>query len=272
MPRFSTRDTARGRSVDLSEKRRGRRRRKRPLSVLVIPLRPWDDWLWNSLKKKEWITYQQTNEWLTDTAFYTNVWMYLKKGVIFGFSSRCSTKKTSRLIYFQQTSLFRILEALWAPTRVKSSFGSTEDLPCWSYEKKNIRFGFSMSKTQILTPMLIYFRPLSFFRILEALWAPTCVKVSFGSTEHLPCWSYVEKNIRFGFSMYKTQILTPMLIYFRPLSFFTPRGAVTGHRGGESAGSPPGLLNIPTNCILTKDGTFFRIWSLPLIFVAKPPH
>ena len=179
---------------------------------------------------------------------------------------------TSRLIYFQQTSLFRILEALWAPTRVKSSFGSTEHLPCWSYEKNNIRFGFSMSKTQILTPMLIYFQQTSFFRILEALWAPTRMKTSFGSTEHLPCWSYEKNNIRFGFSMSKTQILTPMLIYFRPLSFFTPRGALTGPRGGESAGSPPGLLNIPTNCILTKDGTFCRMRSLPHIFVAMALH
>ena len=148
--------------------------------------------------------------------------MYLKKCIIFGFSSRCSIKKTSRLIYFEQASLFRILEALWAPTRMKSCFGPTEHLPCRSYNKNIIRFGFSMSKTQILTPILIYFRPLSFFRILEALWAPTRVKVSFGSTEHLPCWSYEENNIRFGFSMYKTQILTPVLIYFRPLSFFYP--------------------------------------------------
>ena len=72
--------------------------------------------------------------------------------------------------------------------------------------------------------------------------------------------------------MSKTQILTPMLIYFRPLSFFTPRGALTGPRGGESAGSPPGLLNIPTNCILTKDGTFCRMRSLPHIFVAMALH
>ena len=110
------------------------------------------------------------------------------------------------------------------------------------------------------------------FTFLEALWAPTRVKSSFGSTEHLPCWSYEKNNIRFGFSMSKTQILTPMLIYFRPLSFFTPRGALTGPRGGESAGSPPGLLNIPTNCILTKDGTFCRMRSLPHIFVAMALH
>ena len=98
------------------------------------------------------------------------------------------------------------------------------------------------------------------------------MKASFGSTEHLPCWSHEKNNIRFGFPMYKTQILTPMLIYFRPLSFFTPRGALTGPRGGESAGSPPGLLNIPTNCILTKDGTFCRMRSLPHIFVAMALH
>ena len=78
--------------------------------------------------------------------------------------------------------------------------------------------------------------------------------------------------VRFGFFMSKTQILTPMLIYFRPLSFFTPRGALMGPRGGESAGSPPGLLNIPTNCILTKDGTFCRMRSLPHIFVAMALH
>ena len=185
--------------------------------------------------------------------------------------SRCSTKRHPGWYTFNKLH-FSWFWRLWALTHMKTSFGSTEHLLGWSYEQNNIRFKFSRSKFQKKTSKLIYFQRTSFFRILEALWAPTHVETSFGCTKHLLYWSYEKNNIRFGFPMSKTQILTSMLIYFWPLSFFTPRGAVTGHRGGELAGSPPGLLNVPTNYILTKDGTFFRIWSQPLIFVAKPPH